>query len=114
MANSTAPPTGASPPTPSASPAPRRRPARGKRSRDGMLKVGIWWKVHRLDSMFYFYSDKKGDYDKELAQLMSRVDKMRDKIDSARIYEVGDGTRGPEIFAYKDGEWYTPKPKHIQ
>jgi hypothetical protein len=117
MANNAQVPAGPTPAAPSTTAQERTRKVpigKKKRSKDGMFKVGIWFRVHKLDNMFYFYSDKtaNNDYDRELAQVMKAVDtRMRSKVDSARVYHVGEDTRGPEILAWIDGEWLSTSGK---
>jgi hypothetical protein len=80
-----------------------------KRSIDGQFKLGIWFKNHKFSTMWYMYSDKKrNDYEKELKQCLNMIDvKFKGKVESARIYHVGNGTSGPEVFAFQDDEWFS-------
>ncbi|MEM6771504.1 MAG: hypothetical protein AAF597_13055 [Bacteroidota bacterium] len=86
-----------------------------KRSVDGQLKLGIWFKNHRLKKMFYIYSPQRfNDYDRELRHLMAKIDSYKPwqgKVESARIYHIGNSTSGPEVLAWQDGEWYDSRTR---
>jgi hypothetical protein len=77
------------------------------------MKLGVWFHNHKFSKMFYMYSDSRHkDYDKELHQVMNMVDvKWAGKVQTAKIYHVGDQTSGPQILAWKEGGWYTPTNK---
>jgi hypothetical protein len=84
-----------------------------KRSCDGQMKLGVWFIEHKFKKMFYMFSNKRdNDYDKELAHVMRMIEKVwHGKVQSAKIYHVGDSTSGPEILGWKNGNWYTPTQK---
>lgn len=109
------------PPTPSpAKPAaPDVRPkkhAAGKdrRSCDGNLKISYRYHQHRMPRPMTIWADgrHKGDFDKELAQLLAIVDKRKGQIAWAAIYDCSTGRFGPEIALYTSDEGWRYHNNH--